>query len=190
MRAKETFSPVACLQLTWYAWLPFKERTRALFEASLWQFIFGFVCNFIPWKDLYTAFNVSKWCLLFQNEKLLNSISQQITRARAQMVRHWWKGRVLKMAAYDSSSGFVVFINVKDSLKDVARSTKWNRIQHHQMWTFHPRQSHWWAKTMSISFDLYWFRLEQRRECIVLSVSLLDSYQLKCYRRFILTKLN
>ena len=119
--------------------------------------------------------------LMFQNEKLLNST--QATQAKL-------LGRVLKMAAYDSSSGFVDFINVKDSLKDVARTTKWNRIQHHQMWTFHPRQSHWWAKTMSISFDLYWFRLEQRRECIVLSVSLLDSYQLKCYRRFILTKLN
>ena len=119
--------------------------------------------------------------LMFQNEKLLNST--QATQAKL-------LGRVLKMAAYDSSSGFVVFINVKDSLKDVARSTKWNRIQHHQVWTFQQRQSHWWAKTMSISFDLYWFRLEQRRECIVLSVSLLDSYQLKCYRRFILTKLN
>ena len=154
MRAKETFSPVA-----------------HLYNLRL--------CNFASsWKDLYTAFNVSKWCLLFENEKLLNSTQAKLL------------GRVLKMAAYDSSSGFVVFINVKDSLKDAARSTKWNSIQHHQMWTFHPSQSHWWAKTMSISFDLYWFRLEERRECIVVSVSLLDSYQLKCYRRFILTKLN
>ena len=52
---------------------------------------------------------------MFQNEKLLNST--QATQAKL-------LGRVLKMAAYDSSSGFVVFINVKDSLKDVARSTK------------------------------------------------------------------
>ena len=37
---------------------------------------------------------------------------------------------------------------------------------------------------------LYWFRLEQHRECIVLSVSLLDSWQLKCYRIIILTTLN
>ena len=59
-----------------------------------------------------TAFNVSKWCLLFQNEKLLNS-------AQAKLLR-----RVFKMAAYNDSSGFVVFINVKDSLKDAARSTK------------------------------------------------------------------
>ena len=59
-----------------------------------------------------TAFNVSKWCLLFQNEKFVNS-------AQAKLLR-----RVLKMAAYNDSSGFVVFINVKDSLKDAARSTK------------------------------------------------------------------
>ena len=88
MRTKETFSPVA-----------------HLYNLRL--------CNFASsWKDLYTAFNVSKWCLLFQNEKLLNSIQAKLL------------GRVLKMAAYDSSSGFVVFINVKDSLKDAARSTK------------------------------------------------------------------
>ena len=49
---------------------------------------------------------------MFQNEKLLNSTQAKLLR------------RVLKMAAYDSSSGFVVFINVKDSLKDAARSTK------------------------------------------------------------------
>ena len=59
-----------------------------------------------------TAFNVSKWCLLFQNEKLLNP-------AQAKLLR-----RVLKMTACNDSSGFVVFINVKDSLKDAARSTK------------------------------------------------------------------
>ena len=61
---------------------------------------------------MYTAFNVSKWCLLFQNENLLNSTQTKFLR------------RVLKMAAYNDSSGFVVFINVKDSLKDAARSTK------------------------------------------------------------------
>ena len=59
-----------------------------------------------------TALNVSKWCLLFQNEKLLNSTQAKLLR------------RVLKMAAYNDSSGFVVSINVKDSLKDAARSTK------------------------------------------------------------------
>ena len=139
LRTKETFSPVA-----------------HLYNLRL--------CNFASsWKDLYTAFNVSKWCLLFQNEKLLNSTQAKSLR------------RVLKMTAYIDWSGFVVFIYVKDSLKDAARSTKWNSIQHHQMWTFHPSQSHWWANKMRISFDLYWFRLEQRRNCIVLSVSLLDS---------------
>ena len=61
---------------------------------------------------MYTAFNVSKWCLLFQNEKLLNSTQATLLR------------RVLKVAASIDSSGFVVFINVKDSLKDAARSTK------------------------------------------------------------------
>ena len=64
------------------------------------------LCNFdSSWKDMYTAFNVSKWCLLFQNEKLLNSTQAKLLRC------------VLKMAAYNDSSGFVFFINVKDSLR-------------------------------------------------------------------------
>ena len=48
----------------------------------------------------------------FKNEMWLNSTQAKLLR------------RVLKMAAYNDSSGFVVFINVKDSLKDAARSTK------------------------------------------------------------------
>ena len=87
---------------------------------------------------MYMAFNVSKWYLLFQNETLLNSTLAKLLR------------RVLKMAAYNDSSCFVVLINVKDSLKDATKSTKSNSVQHHQMSTFHPR-----AKTMPISFDFY-----------------------------------
>ena len=61
---------------------------------------------------MYMAFNVSKWYLLFQNETLLNSTLAKLLR------------RVLKMAAYNDSSSFVVLIKVKDSLKHATRSTK------------------------------------------------------------------
>ena len=88
---------------------------------------------------MYMAFNVSKWYLLFQNETLLNSTLAKLLR------------RVLKMAAYNDSSCFVVLINVKDSLKDVKGQRNqivFNIIN--EMSTFHPR-----AKTMPISFDFY-----------------------------------
>ena len=61
------------------------------------------------WEDMYVAFNVSKWHFLFQNENLLNSTQAKVLR------------RVLKIAAYNDRSCFVVLINVKDSLKDATR---------------------------------------------------------------------
>ena len=128
-------------------WLQLLRRSHYWTWITPCVTVHFFSCSTSLQKEMYMAFNVSKWYLLFQNETLLNSTLAKLLR------------RVLKMAAYNDSSSFVVLINVKDSLKDATRSTKWNSVQDHQMSTFHPR-----AKTMLISFDFYWFRLEQREK--------------------------